>query len=105
MQAVDLTLYFGRPQNRPSTKPVASYTQKSEERHIPRRNDSRIKAPEKGTLFSALESGRPDSWKIRSTLFWTLVFQIRAILKNQGGPQKPFKNKLRANKKIKKALF
>ena len=41
-----------------------------------------------GTLFSALESGRPDSWKIRSTLFWTLVFQIRAILKDQDNPQK-----------------
>ena len=27
MQAVDLTLYFGRPQNRPSTKSVANYTQ------------------------------------------------------------------------------
>ena len=38
-----------------------------------------------------LESGGPDFWKIRSTLFWALVFQIRAILKNQGGPQKQLK--------------
>ena len=28
--------------------------------------------------FFALESGRPDFWKIRSTLFWALVLQIRA---------------------------
>ena len=32
-------------------------------------------------FFSALESGRPDSWKIRTTLFRALVFQIRVILK------------------------
>ena len=41
-----------------------------------------------GTLFSALESGRPDSWKIRSTLFWALVFKIRGILKNQSDSRK-----------------
>ena len=45
----------------------------------------------KGTLFSALESGRRDSWKTGITLFWALVFQIRAILKNQGDPQKQLK--------------
>ena len=28
--------------------------------------------------FFALESGRPDFWKIRSTLFWALVLRIRA---------------------------
>ena len=49
MQAVDLTLYFGRPKNRPSTKSVANYTRKSEERHITRRNDSRIEASEKNS--------------------------------------------------------
>ena len=42
-------------------------------------------------LFSALESGRPDSLKIRSALFWAFVFQIRAILKIQGDPQKQLK--------------
>ena len=35
----------------------------------------------KGTLFSALESGRPDFWKIKSTLFLVLVLRIRAFLK------------------------
>ena len=29
-------------------------------------------------FFFALESGRPDFWKIRSTLFWALVLRIRA---------------------------
>ena len=29
-----------------------------------------------GTLFSALEPGRPDSWKIRSTLFGPLYFKL-----------------------------
>ena len=56
-------------------------------------------------FFSALESGRPDSWKIRSTLFWALLFQIRAILKDQGDPQKQLKSKLRANKKLKNSAF
>ena len=31
-----------------------------------------------GTLFFALESGQPDFWKIRSTLFWALVLRVRA---------------------------
>ena len=39
-------------------------------------------------FFSALESGRPDFWKIRSTLFAVLVFRIRAFLKNQGAIRK-----------------
>ena len=50
--------------------------------------------------FSALESGQPDSSKIRSILFWALVFQIRAILKNQGDSQKQLK---RQTKNIKTA--
>ena len=51
-------------------------------------------------LLLSLESGRPDSWKIRSTLFGALVFQIRAILKKSENSQKRLKNKRQT--KIKK---
>ena len=40
-----------------------------------------------GASFFVLDSDRPESWKIRSTLFWDLEFEIGTILKNYGDSQ------------------
>ena len=58
-----------------------------------------------GTFFFALDSGHPDSWKIRVIRFWTLSFQIGIVLKNQGDAQNQKRNCIQGKLKNKNAWF